>query len=62
MIKRKETSVSWFNEPGGGIQYKFSTKIENLLNSGCLRIIDFTQLTFLSITRFSGRMMLNALE
>lgn len=34
--------ASWFNEPGGGIQYKFDEEILDLLKQNKIKIIDYT--------------------
>lgn len=47
--------ASWFNQPGGGIQYKFDERIIDLLNKNVLKIIDYPQITLKSFTQTSTR-------
>ena len=47
--------ASWFREPGGGIQYKFDSRVLDMLKSGNLKVIDFPQITLRSLVQFGER-------
>ena len=47
--------ASWFNQPGGGIQYKFDVAVIDFLKNGKLKIIDYPQITIKGLTHWGGR-------
>ncbi len=50
--------ASWFNQPGGRIQYKFDDKVIDLLINRKIKIIDYPQITLKSLAHLGTRKIL----
>lgn len=50
--------ASWFNQPGGRIQYKFDDKVIDLLINRKIKIIDCPQITLKSLAHLGTRKIL----
>lgn len=49
--------ASWFNEPGGGLQFQLPDTIENLLSQGKIKIRNYAEIVGKGFTQFGGRQL-----